>query len=212
MPAATNRQLAVRLAVGARARSNARSRRRLRRGAGHARRMSRRVARVRPAVRSRRRDAIQGVPRICPASIGRRCEGHSPWTPESVDAEPLLVPDVTRDPSLERYLPIFAREADRCAGVHSAGQRRARDRQVHALLRRAARVRRRRGAARSRHRRRGGVRRGAWQDGRRWLAGARRRRDSSRAPPSSARWEWAASVGVDATNVTTAFRPERCAR
>jgi PAS domain S-box-containing protein len=37
-------------------------------------------------------------------------QGHSPWTPESVDPEPLLVPDVTRDPSLERYLPVFARE------------------------------------------------------------------------------------------------------
>jgi PAS domain S-box-containing protein len=37
-------------------------------------------------------------------------EGHSPWTPDSVDVEPLLVPDVTREPSLERYLPIFARE------------------------------------------------------------------------------------------------------
>jgi len=37
-------------------------------------------------------------------------EGHSPWTPDSVDAEPLLVPDVTREPSLERYRPIFAQE------------------------------------------------------------------------------------------------------
>jgi PAS domain S-box-containing protein len=37
-------------------------------------------------------------------------EGHSPWTPESVDAEPLLVPDVTCEPSLEDYLPVFARE------------------------------------------------------------------------------------------------------
>src|SRR5215213_1464462 len=37
-------------------------------------------------------------------------EGHSPWTPDSVDVEPLLVPDVACEPSLERYLPIFARE------------------------------------------------------------------------------------------------------
>lgn len=37
-------------------------------------------------------------------------EGHSPWTPESVDAEPLLVPDVTSDPSLKAYLSVFARE------------------------------------------------------------------------------------------------------
>ncbi|PYP79418.1 MAG: hypothetical protein DMD35_08320 [Gemmatimonadetes bacterium] len=37
-------------------------------------------------------------------------QGHSPWTPDSVDAVPLLVPDVTRDPSLEGYLPVFAQE------------------------------------------------------------------------------------------------------
>ncbi|MFL5608496.1 MAG: GAF domain-containing protein [Gemmatimonadaceae bacterium] len=37
-------------------------------------------------------------------------QGHSPWTPESVDPEPILVPDVTREPSLERYLPVFAEE------------------------------------------------------------------------------------------------------
>jgi len=37
-------------------------------------------------------------------------EGHSPWTPDSVDAEPILVPDVSREPSLKQYLPVFARE------------------------------------------------------------------------------------------------------
>ena len=37
-------------------------------------------------------------------------EGHSPWTPDSLDAEPILVPDVSQDPSLERYWPVFARE------------------------------------------------------------------------------------------------------
>jgi PAS domain S-box-containing protein len=37
-------------------------------------------------------------------------QGHSPWTPDSVDVEPLLVPDVRREPSLEPYLAIFARE------------------------------------------------------------------------------------------------------
>jgi PAS domain S-box-containing protein len=37
-------------------------------------------------------------------------EGHSPWTPDSVDAEPLLVPDVSREPSLQHYLPVLARE------------------------------------------------------------------------------------------------------
>jgi PAS domain S-box-containing protein len=37
-------------------------------------------------------------------------EGHSPWTPDSTDARPLLVPDVTREPTLQSYLPVFARE------------------------------------------------------------------------------------------------------
>jgi PAS domain S-box-containing protein len=37
-------------------------------------------------------------------------EGHSPWTPETVDAEPLLVPDVRLEASLQEYLPIFSRE------------------------------------------------------------------------------------------------------
>jgi len=37
-------------------------------------------------------------------------EGHSPWTPDSVDAVPLLVPDVSREPSLHGYLPAFAQE------------------------------------------------------------------------------------------------------
>jgi PAS domain S-box-containing protein len=37
-------------------------------------------------------------------------EGHSPWTPDSVDPEPLLVPDVTREPSPQSYLPVFTHE------------------------------------------------------------------------------------------------------
>jgi len=37
-------------------------------------------------------------------------QGHSPWTPDSVDPEPLLVPDVTCEPSLQPYLPVFAQE------------------------------------------------------------------------------------------------------
>jgi len=37
-------------------------------------------------------------------------EGHSPWTPDSVDAEPILVPDVSREPSLQQYLPAFVNE------------------------------------------------------------------------------------------------------
>jgi PAS domain S-box-containing protein len=37
-------------------------------------------------------------------------QGHSPWTPDSSDPLPLLVPDVTREPSLQPYLPIIAQE------------------------------------------------------------------------------------------------------
>ena len=37
-------------------------------------------------------------------------EGHSPWTPDSADARPILVSDVTREPTLQSYLPVFSRE------------------------------------------------------------------------------------------------------
>ncbi len=36
--------------------------------------------------------------------------GHSPWTSDSVDPEPLLVPDVTCEPSLQSFLPVLANE------------------------------------------------------------------------------------------------------
>ena len=37
-------------------------------------------------------------------------EGHTPWTPESPDAQPIVVGDVRRDPSLHAFLPIIAAE------------------------------------------------------------------------------------------------------
>ena len=37
-------------------------------------------------------------------------EGHSPWTPDTTDAEPIVVSDVTADPSLVSLLPTFATE------------------------------------------------------------------------------------------------------
>jgi PAS domain S-box-containing protein len=37
-------------------------------------------------------------------------EGHSPWTRDSVDAEPILVADVSCEPSLQPYLQAFVRE------------------------------------------------------------------------------------------------------
>ena len=37
-------------------------------------------------------------------------EGHSPWRPDSPDAEPIVVSDVTRDPSLASLLPVIVDE------------------------------------------------------------------------------------------------------
>ena len=38
----------------------------------------------------------------------RAVEGHSPWTPGSRDAEPMVVRDVTQEPSLTPHLPVIA--------------------------------------------------------------------------------------------------------
>jgi PAS domain S-box-containing protein len=43
-------------------------------------------------------------------------EGHTPWTPDTADAQPIFVPDVTRDASLAGFLPVFAREGLRALG------------------------------------------------------------------------------------------------
>ena len=40
----------------------------------------------------------------------RAVEGHTPWTPDSPNPQPILVSDVARDPTLEAYLPTFAAE------------------------------------------------------------------------------------------------------
>jgi PAS domain S-box-containing protein len=37
-------------------------------------------------------------------------EGHTPWQPDTHDPQPLVVPDVTQDPSLAAYLPTIERE------------------------------------------------------------------------------------------------------
>jgi PAS domain S-box-containing protein len=37
-------------------------------------------------------------------------EGHTPWQPDSVDPQPIVVPDVAADPSLRSYMPVFATE------------------------------------------------------------------------------------------------------
>ena len=37
-------------------------------------------------------------------------EGHTPWAPDVIDPQPIVVPDVERDPSLETFRPVFAAE------------------------------------------------------------------------------------------------------
>ena len=37
-------------------------------------------------------------------------EGHTPWQPDTPNPEPVVVPDVTLDPSLSRFLPTFTSE------------------------------------------------------------------------------------------------------
>ena len=37
-------------------------------------------------------------------------EGHTPWTPDTPDPQPIVVPDVTRDPSLKSFLRVFVAE------------------------------------------------------------------------------------------------------
>ena len=40
----------------------------------------------------------------------RAVEGHTPWTPDSPDPQPIVVPDVAHDPALESYWPVFKAE------------------------------------------------------------------------------------------------------
>ena len=109
MPAATNRQLAVRLAVG--------------RALGRTRDLddiySAALNTLAECLDVSRASVLlfdpDGVMRFkawrgLSGEYRAAVQGHSPWTPESVDAVPLLVPDVTREPSLEAYLPVFTRE------------------------------------------------------------------------------------------------------
>src|SRR4051812_35711740 len=42
-------------------------------------------------------------------------EGHTPWTPESIDPQPLVVPDVAKDASLIPYADII--DAERIAAM-----------------------------------------------------------------------------------------------
>src|SRR5215218_4025619 len=109
LPAATNRQLAVRLAVA--------------RALGRTRHLddvySAALNTLAECLDVSRASVLlfdsDGVMRFkayrgLSAEYRAAVQGHSPWTPDSVDAQPLLVPDVTCDPSLERYLPVFVQE------------------------------------------------------------------------------------------------------
>jgi signal transduction histidine kinase len=40
----------------------------------------------------------------------RAVDGHSPWSPDTVDAAPIVVPDVRKDEAMAAYLPVFERE------------------------------------------------------------------------------------------------------
>jgi len=42
-------------------------------------------------------------------------EGHTPWAPDTPDPEPVFVPDASRNPSLEAYMPAL--EKERIAGM-----------------------------------------------------------------------------------------------
>ena len=44
-------------------------------------------------------------------SYRRAVEGHTPWTPDTRDPEPIIVPDVTKDPALHAFQPAFAAES-----------------------------------------------------------------------------------------------------
>ena len=109
VPAATNRQLAVRLAV-ARALGRARDLDDVYSAALNTLAECLEVSRA--SVLLFDPDGVMRFRAYRGLSSEYRAEvqGHSPWTPDSVDAEPLLVPDVTCDPSLERYWPVFAQE------------------------------------------------------------------------------------------------------
>src|SRR6478609_11011319 len=106
MPAATNRQLAVRLAV-----SRALGRTRDLEGVYSAALdtlaeclgVSRASVLLFDPDGVMRFKAYRGLSSEYRAAV----QGHSPWTPDSVDPEPLLVTDVTREPSLQEYLPVF---------------------------------------------------------------------------------------------------------
>src|SRR3954463_11847802 len=43
-------------------------------------------------------------------SYRRAVEGHTPWTPDTIDPEPIVVPDAAADPSLAPYQAIIAAE------------------------------------------------------------------------------------------------------
>ena len=109
MPAATNRQLAVRLAVS-RALGRTRDLDDVYNAALDT--LAESVGISRAAVLLFGSDGVMRFQAYRGLSSDYRAavQGHSPWTPDSVDPEPILVPDVGRDPSLHDFLPVFERD------------------------------------------------------------------------------------------------------
>jgi PAS domain-containing protein len=58
-------------------------------------------------------DRLAGVIAHATTLDRRATEGHSPWAPDTVEAEPLLVPDVTREESLAALRPVILAEGIR---------------------------------------------------------------------------------------------------
>lgn len=108
-PTATNRQLAVRLAV-TRALGRARDLDGIYNAALNALAecfdVSRTAVLLFDADGVMRFKAYRGLSSRYRAAV----EGHSPWTPDSLDAKPILVSDVAREPSLARYRAVIEAE------------------------------------------------------------------------------------------------------
>ena len=140
------------------------------------------------SVRSRRRDAVQGPSRAVGCATARAVEGHTPWTPDTSDAQPIVVPDVRREPSLQPFLPTIEAEGiaamafiplvslGRVIGkfmLYYADAARAWRRRAAARGRRRARRSRSRSSARAPRRRRVGAKSGCASRSmrRRWARG-----------------------------------------
>jgi hypothetical protein len=116
----------------------------------HARRRARRGAVVHPAVRSRRGDAFQGVPGAVRHLPARRRRAHA-VAPRHSRSRADCGPGRDGGSFAGAVSADDQERGDRGDGFHPAGEPRARDWQVHVVLRRAAEADDGRTAARRRH-------------------------------------------------------------